>query len=104
MVKITILSGPEDGKIFNLNTLPINIGRHSDDEVYLPYSKEVSRHHAQIRKENSSWLIEDIGPDGRGSTNGTYLENKRINTPSAIVNGEFFLLANVWLKFEIVGK
>ena len=99
-VKITVMSGAEDGKIFELEKTPIMLGRHPDDDVCLSYDSRVSRHHARITKKGDVYFIEDVGSEGKGSTNGTYVGEKKISTETAISSGEMILLGSVWVKFE----
>jgi len=99
-VVITVMSGAEDGKTFELSKTTFMLGRHPHDDVCLPYDSRVSRHHAQITKKCDSYFIEDVGPNGKGSTNGTYVGEKRIGTTTAIQSGEMILLGSVWIRFE----
>ena len=99
-LKITVMSGAEDGKIFELKKTPIILGRHPDDDVCLPYDSRVSRHHARITKKGNLYFIEDVGPEEKGSTNGTYVGDKKIGAKTAISSGEMILLGSVWVKFE----
>lgn len=108
---INVMSGAEDGKVFPFNKTTIMLGRHPSDDVYLPYDVLVSRHHARITKENGTYYIEDIGPEGKGSANGTYLidmakgmnENK-ITGKTPISSGTHFRLGSIWLKFDYKSK
>ncbi len=100
-IRITIMSGAEDGKVFEFTQTPFVLGRHPGDEVYLPYDSRVSRHHARITKEEGSYYIEDVGPEGKGSTNGTYVGDKRITTRTVLTPGEITLLGSIWFKFEL---
>lgn len=99
-IVITIMSGAEDSKVFELNKAPIMVGRHPDDDVCLPYDARVSRHHARITREGNSYFIEDVGPEGKGSTNGTYVNDKKIIAKMALSSGEMLLLGNVWVRFQ----
>lgn len=99
-VILTVMSGAEDGKVFELHTFPVMIGRHAEDDVFLPDDLRVSRHHARITKDQEAFYIEDIGVIGEGSTNGTYLNGLRINDETFISNGDMMLLGTVWLRFE----
>lgn len=104
---INVMSGAQDGKVFSLHKTTIMLGRHPSDDVYLPYDTTVSRHHARITNENGTYYIKDIGPEEKGSANGTYLidlakgmnENKIIDK-TQLSSGTHFRLGNVWLKFE----
>ncbi|MDD5701290.1 MAG: FHA domain-containing protein [Dehalococcoidales bacterium] len=98
---IKIMSGVEDGKIFEFREFPIKLGRHHEDDVFLPYDVRTSRHHALIRQVDNAFFLADTGSEGKGSTNGTYLSEKRITDETRISSGDIFLLGNVWIKFEI---
>jgi pSer/pThr/pTyr-binding forkhead associated (FHA) protein len=100
-IVITVMSGVEDGKVFDLDGTPIMLGRHPEDNVFLPYDTRTSRHHARITRESSSYFIEDVGPEGKGSTNSTYLHDNKITGKTAINSGDVLLLGNVWVKFEV---
>ena len=100
-IRITIMSGAEDGKVFTLDHSPVTIGRHPEDDIYIPYDTRVSRHHARITCEGDNYSIEDVGSDGKGSKNGTYVDEKKIATKTAIHPGEMILVGAVWIKFEV---
>jgi pSer/pThr/pTyr-binding forkhead associated (FHA) protein len=99
-IKITIMSGAEDGKVFILHNSPLTLGRHQEDDVYIPYDTRVSRHHARISHEDNAYYIEDVGSDGQGSKNCTYLNDKKVTSKTIITSGEMILLGAVWVKFE----
>jgi pSer/pThr/pTyr-binding forkhead associated (FHA) protein len=99
-LKITIMSGAEDGKIYLSDKTPITIGRHPDDDVYLPFDLRISRHHARITKENSSYCIEDTGIEGTGSINGTYIGLKKISGKTALSSGQIISIGAVLIKLE----
>ena len=103
-IVITVMSGAEDGKTFGLSKTPFMLGRHPDDDVCLPYDTRVSRHHAGITKEGKAYFIEDVGPEGKGSTNGTYVNEKRITSKTPISTGDMILLGGVWVKLEVKHK
>ncbi|MDO8727097.1 MAG: FHA domain-containing protein [Candidatus Methanoperedens sp.] len=103
---ITIMSGAEDGKVFEFESTPIVLGRHEKDDVYLRFDNKVSRHHARITKEKVNYFIEDVGPEGKGSANKTYIiEDKAAKlipprSPTIVFSGAILKLGPVWLKFE----
>ena len=99
-IVITVMSGVEDGKIIELGKTPFTIGRHPDDDVCLPYYTKVSRHHARVTKEDALHFIEDVGPEGKGSTNGTFVNEKRVTSKTPISSGDMILLGGVWVRFE----
>lgn len=58
------------------------IGRRTDNTVVIP-DPTVSGHHAAIIFEDKALIIEDLG-----SSNGTYVNNKRLTMPYKLVGGE----------------
>ena len=73
-VQLVHLTGPLKGKIQEFSSFPIQIGRHSDCQVR--FDKElssVSRNHARIDHQGDQFRIVDT------STNGTYVNGKRIS-------------------------
>lgn len=103
-VIITMMSGSEDGKMFKRDKMPITIGRHPNDDVYLPNDKQISRHHARISKDGDSYFIEDVGSQSKGSTNGTYVDIAKIIEKTPITSGQIFTLGNIWLRFDVIDK
>ena len=101
-VIITVMSGADDGKVLTFEKTPITLGRDVNDNVCLPFDSRTSRHHARITNEDGDFFIEDVGPTGEGSTNGTYINEKRskINGKTLINSGDMILLGTVWIKFE----
>lgn len=57
------------GKLFPLDKPVINVGRRADEDVHVPEAT-VSGHHASLKWQAGSWLVEDAG-----STNGTYADH-----------------------------
>jgi len=100
-VIIEVLNGVEDGKKLEFSNFPITIGRHSSDNLYLPYDKNISRHHARIVRNGREYSLEDIGWEGRGSTNGTYLNGKLIAGKTYLSSGDTFLIGNVLFRFRV---
>jgi pSer/pThr/pTyr-binding forkhead associated (FHA) protein len=71
----------------------IRIGRSSDNDVIL-YSAVVSRHHVEIRRNDSVWEVISLG------ANGTYIDGKRIAKVPAI-DGMVIRLASSGPKIQI---
>ena len=97
---LTVVGGAQDGLTFKFNGTPITMGRHPNDDVFLPFDLRISRHHARIELEEGNYYIEDVGPRAKGSTNGTYLNDIRVTGKTLILPGDVFLLGSVWLKFS----
>jgi len=99
-VTITVMSGADDGRQFELHEFPVTLGRHPDDDVFLPHDHRVSRHHAQITRDGDSFFVEDVGAKGKGSTNGTYLNGYKANIKTSISSGDMLRLGTVLLRFD----
>ncbi|HEV3190883.1 MAG TPA: FHA domain-containing serine/threonine-protein kinase, partial [Polyangiaceae bacterium] len=56
------------GELVTLDKPQVTIGRRSDNDLAVPEAT-VSGQHAQLRWQNASWIVEDLG-----STNGTYVD------------------------------
>lgn len=60
----------------------IMIGREDTCDISLPDSI-VSSKHARLAYRNMHWWVEDLM-----STNGTYLNDERIESPAILINGD----------------
>jgi len=70
------------------------LGRGPGNDVILPYSW-VSRKHTLVQREQTGiFTIMDLG-----SSNGTYVNNKRIYSPTILNNGDQIILGKTTVKF-----
>jgi diguanylate cyclase (GGDEF)-like protein len=72
----------------------LEIGRSPSAEISLPEVMSVSRDHARIEYQENSVVLEDLG-----STNGTYINDHRIQGPSDLKSGDRFQVGSVHFKF-----
>ena len=72
------------------------IGRAPDAGVWID-APGVSRHHARIRLEGCSAILEDLG-----SKNGSYVRGQRLTAPSRLTDGEMIRLGSVVIAFRIL--
>lgn len=71
------------------------MGRVKDTDISLPYSW-VSRKHAMIqREENGRFNLIDLG-----SSNGTFINGRKIHTPIALQNGDCIGIGSTRLLFH----
>lgn len=71
----------------------VRIGRAADNEVVL-YSAVVSRHHVEVRLNESGWQVISLG------ANGTYIDGKPV-TKTPVVDGMVIRLASSGPKIQI---
>ncbi len=77
-----VLQGPDKGHRYRMSgDKPVLIGRASRTVPLTDYT--VSRRHAEIRSVSGTWMLDDLR-----SANGTYLNNKRLERPSRLKDGD----------------
>ena len=69
---LVVKRGPNAGSRFALGSGKTTIGRHPDSDIFLD-DVTVSRRHAEVRHNEGSFTVSDVG-----SLNGTYLNRERI--------------------------
>jgi serine phosphatase RsbU (regulator of sigma subunit) len=78
MASLLTIKGPNPGQRFALTGDSLLIGRQEDAVIYLD-SLAVSRQHARILCQGGEYFVEDVG-----SSNGTYVNGRRINAPTPL--------------------
>jgi pSer/pThr/pTyr-binding forkhead associated (FHA) protein len=73
---------------------PVDIGRAEGCRLRLRDSY-VSAFHARIFQRDGSWFVEDLG-----STNGTYLNQRRITAPTEVRSGDRLKLGKTSLELR----
>jgi hypothetical protein len=86
--KLSVRQGPRPNLVFELDGDSYTIGREAGTEIVIE-DPQVSRRHATLTRQGTSYLIEDIG-----STNGTYVNGKRVTAPMLLSNGDMIGLAD----------
>ena len=92
MPKLVVLQGPDKGRTFQTGEESFVLGRSS--EPALLTDNTISRHHAELRRVEGAWLIED-----HGSSNGTYLNGVRVTKPIRLKRGDQIRLGSTLLVF-----
>lgn len=72
------------------------LGRDPDLELFFD-SPGVSRQHAVIKVDGDEATIED-----RGSKNGTFVGDRRLNAPARLADGDLIRLGSVTLTFKVL--
>ncbi|HMG23118.1 MAG TPA: FHA domain-containing protein [Kofleriaceae bacterium] len=89
---IVPLQGAQRGELFTLSPVS-SVGTDPKCTVVLN-DKFMSSKHAEIKAENGVWVLRDAG-----STNGTYVNNRRIDRHE-LVDNDFIKFGSAMLKFK----
>jgi ABC transport system ATP-binding/permease protein len=93
--RLIMKEGPTQGEIFPLRGGEITLGRASGSDITID-SPGVSRRHALIRQEGHQHQVEDAG-----SSNGTYLNGRRLVGPGVLHAGDTIRLgAGILLEYQ----
>lgn len=87
-------SGPNAGSRCPLDKELTTIGRVGDNDIAIGDTR-VSRRHAQVRREDFRYVIEDLD-----STNGTWLNGSRLTAPVQLRNGDRVQIADTVMVFN----
>ena len=93
LITIKEISGDE---VQNFRDNEIFIGRDALAQVRFQYDKSVSNIHARIFRREENWWIEDLQ-----STNGTFLNEDPIITPTIIVSGDRITCGKTTIEISI---
>jgi len=85
----------KDTQYYSYQQHEINIGRHPASDIVLN-SENVSANHARLHFFQKQWWIEDLN-----STNGSFINDEKISTPTVIVNGDEIQCGDVLLIIKI---
>jgi serine/threonine-protein kinase len=72
------------------------IGRQTSEEGQLGQDAEISREHASIARSGRNFLIEDLG-----STNGTFVNGRRITSPEILSPGDRIQVGSTTLVVQV---
>ena len=78
----------------DLDAAEVSVGRLEDNDVVLPRSN-VSKRHAQILLKDDRYVLVDLR-----STNGTYLNGRRITAPMNVVFGDKIYIGDFILALQ----
>ena len=100
---LTFMSGSRDGEVVQLETAgsppSVSIGRVAPCELLITDDPDLSRRHARIFWNGSSWMLEDLN-----SSNGTFIGEfqtaSRVSGPTAIQDGGIFRVGLTRLRLE----
>jgi pSer/pThr/pTyr-binding forkhead associated (FHA) protein len=80
---------------FSFTKTEFTIGRDPSSDIRLA-DEIISSRHCRIYFRNSHWWVEDML-----STNGTYLNEERLETPTILISGDEIRFGSLTFKIEI---
>lgn len=94
--RLIVRRGPQPNQVYELSGDITNLGRDITNDIVIN-DREVSRHHLRLMQGSEGYTIEDLG-----STNGTFINGKRISGAQALKNGDMIGLGEtVTLQYEV---
>jgi DNA-binding response OmpR family regulator len=96
MPALIIQEGQVPGRRWFIEKERVTIGRGEDCDIVLA-ERQVSRHHAQIRRTDSQYVLEDLG-----SKNGTYVNGRQVTEPCILQDGDEIQIA-LGIRLSFIG-
>lgn len=93
-----INEGPSKGTRFDLDSPRATVGRGEHNDVVLA-DESVSEFHAKLQRREDAWYVVDLE-----STNGTYVEGRRITDEVKLPSGTDVRFGGVKLRFTGAGS
>ncbi len=94
--RLVVRRGPQPNQIYEITKDVTTLGRDITNDIVIN-DREASRHHLRLVRSGDSITIEDLG-----STNGTFVNGKRLSGVTPLQNGDMVGLGEtVTLGFEI---
>lgn len=97
---LTVVGGPEAGRVLSLTVGElITLGRVGEC-TYAFDDPSLSREHARLVRVGNDWILKDAG-----STNGTFVNDKRLKTAHPLSDGDRLQLGSATkLRFSLVDE
>ena len=90
---LLVVGGDLNGSLFDLIDAQVGVGRNADNAIALEFNG-VSRYHFKLLATGDTHVLEDCG-----SKNGTYLNNKKVETLTPLVKGDIIKIGSIALKY-----
>lgn len=95
--RLVVRRGPQPNQAFEVSKDVTTLGRDISNDIVLN-DRETSRHHLRLMRSGDTLTIEDLG-----STNGTFVNGKRVSGVTPLQNGDMIGLGEtVTLALESV--
>lgn len=94
--QLEVLNGTDTlpkGRRFRIDSKGLKIGRGKNNDVIVP-DHFVSIEHALFRQHKGVTLVEDLG-----STNGTWVNGERIDSPVQLVVGDYVKIGSITFQY-----
>jgi pSer/pThr/pTyr-binding forkhead associated (FHA) protein len=88
---LVVTRGPTVGSRMLIDSRVTSLGRHPDSDVFLD-DITVSRHHAEIQREEGIFLFRDLGSLNGSYVNGRALERVQLTNGDELQIGRFKLV------------
>ena len=89
-------SGMVENKEISFEMAEVSIGRDQGNSIYID-EETVSTRHALLNYRNGQWWIEDLL-----STNGTYLNDEKVDTPTILISGDEVHIGNHFYEIRLM--
>ena len=90
---LEVLNGDQQGTIYTLDRIMMTGGRLPESEIYIE-DQQLSRRHFQIVHDGASYYLRDAR-----STNGTFLNERKLDSDSVLINGDVIRVGKTRIKF-----
>ncbi len=90
---LLVVGGDLNGTLFDLSEPTVGIGRNADNTIALEFNG-VSRYHFKLLASGETHVLEDCG-----SKNGTYLNNKKVESLTPLAKGDIIKIGSIALKY-----
>ncbi len=87
-VTLVMRQGPKPNQVFELTKDVYTAGREAGNDIAIE-DTQISRHHARLSRQGNSFVVEDLG-----STNGTFVNGRRVTGPVLLSNGDMLGFAD----------
>ena len=91
-------TGPSMGRRYPLGDTDLLVGRSDDCDIRIQ-DNSVSRKHVRIEPSLEGYSVGDMG-----STNGTFVNDKQLETPSALHDGDYLRVGNCLYRYLTGGN
>ena len=95
--RLVVIKSPvlEPGTVFETGPVPLTLGRSPENSIAIPGDEFASSRHARIESQRDGVWVLDLG-----STNGTFVNEERMDGRHRLVDGDFVRIGETAMRFE----